>query len=96
MCSQSTKQKDTERPDFLQEVVTGRLPYSERKTDPYVTLAVIGGILPQRPAELSINSRFGDQRWAMLVECWHGKADRRPKANYIRNMVGGRAFMIMD
>ncbi|KAG9084839.1 hypothetical protein FRC07_013539, partial [Ceratobasidium sp. 392] len=62
------------------EVMTGSPPYVERKTDAWVTQAVIEGILPQRPAEFSSETTFGNERWAMLVECWRKLPSSRPKS----------------
>ncbi|KAG9081763.1 hypothetical protein FRC06_005399 [Ceratobasidium sp. 370] len=67
------------------EVMTGRRPYSEHESDPYVTLLVIGGIPPQRPPEFSSETRFGNGRWEMLNDCWRMEPEDRPTASGIRS-----------
>ncbi|KAG8743538.1 hypothetical protein FRC10_011778 [Ceratobasidium sp. 414] len=55
-------------PQTILEVVTGHIPYVGRKSEAYVTLAVVRGILPERPAQLLSDTRFGDERWELLEE----------------------------
>ncbi|KAG8720610.1 hypothetical protein FRC09_009274 [Ceratobasidium sp. 395] len=62
------------------EVVTGQPPYAEYRTDAWVTRIVIDGTPPNRPAQLSGGSRFGDERWVMLSECWRKQPKSRPAA----------------
>ncbi|KAG8796549.1 hypothetical protein FRC12_019056 [Ceratobasidium sp. 428] len=69
------------------EVVTGRKPYSEHRSDPYVTTLVIKGVHPQRPPELSSWTRFGDERWTMLGECWHMKPEFRPSSRDVKDRI---------
>ncbi|KAG8709574.1 hypothetical protein FRC08_018257 [Ceratobasidium sp. 394] len=69
------------------EVLTGQPPYAERKSDPWVTQAVVEGVLPQRPVQLASTSRFGDGRWAMLVECWRMQPNLRPTAKEVRDRM---------
>ncbi|KAG8796546.1 hypothetical protein FRC12_019053 [Ceratobasidium sp. 428] len=70
------------------EVVTGQPPYSECKTDAWATKTVIDGTPPRRPPEFSSESRFGDERWVMLLECWRKQPKSRPVAIDIqRKMV---------
>ncbi|KAG8731614.1 hypothetical protein FRC10_001612, partial [Ceratobasidium sp. 414] len=68
---------------FIQEVVTGHIPYVERKSEANVTLAVVKGILPERPAQLLSGTRFGYERWELLEECWKMEPGLRPKARII-------------
>ncbi|KAG9094684.1 hypothetical protein FRC06_010586 [Ceratobasidium sp. 370] len=69
------------------EVMTGRRPYSEHESDPYVTLLVIRGIPPQRPPEFSSETRLGNGRWAMLNDCWRMEPGVRPTASEIRSRM---------
>ncbi|KAG8796567.1 hypothetical protein FRC12_019074 [Ceratobasidium sp. 428] len=72
------------------EVLTGQPPYSEYKTDAWVIKTVIDGTPPRRPTELSSESRFGDERWAMLLECWRKQPKSRPVAIEIQKKTGHR------
>ncbi|QRV78827.1 Tyrosine kinase domain protein [Ceratobasidium sp. AG-Ba] len=54
----------------LQEVVTGQHPYSERRADASVTFAIIEGHLPDRPPQFHSETRHGDERWQLLLDCW--------------------------
>jgi hypothetical protein len=58
--------------------------------DPSVTLAVTQGKHPRRPAEILKDTRFGDERWAMLLRCWQLKAESRPKAIEVKDMVSSQ------
>ncbi|KAG9076069.1 hypothetical protein FS749_012191, partial [Ceratobasidium sp. UAMH 11750] len=69
------------------EVVTGYLPYAERKSEAFVTLAVVKGILPERPVQLSSDTRFGDERWELLKDCWNMEPGLRPTARDIINRM---------
>ncbi|KAG9094131.1 hypothetical protein FRC06_011122 [Ceratobasidium sp. 370] len=69
------------------EVVTGYLPYVERKSEAYVTLAVVRGILPERPGQLQSDTRFGDERWQLLKECWSMEPELRPTAREITDRM---------
>ncbi|KAG8735742.1 hypothetical protein FRC10_010213 [Ceratobasidium sp. 414] len=75
----------------VQEVVTGHIPYVEHKSEPYATLAVVMGILPQRPVQLLSDTRFGDERWKLLNECWKMEPKLRPKARNLLERVSGMA-----
>ncbi|KAG8785269.1 hypothetical protein FRC12_017792 [Ceratobasidium sp. 428] len=75
------------------EVMTRRRPYSEYASEPYVTLLVTQGVPPQRPKELAGESKFGDERWAIINECWRMDPQLRPTANEIRDRVGIVAFL---
>ncbi|KDN47111.1 hypothetical protein RSAG8_03888, partial [Rhizoctonia solani AG-8 WAC10335] len=52
------------------EVVSGRLPYHERRTDASVISALIRHKLPTRPEQLSEHEEWGKERWELLVNCW--------------------------
>ncbi|KAF8597071.1 kinase-like protein, partial [Ceratobasidium sp. AG-I] len=69
------------------EVMTAKHPYSEFKYEPRVTVAVMQGIHPQRPAELSTKHIFGNEQWDILVRCWHMKPNSRPTASDVKDMV---------
>ncbi|KAG9075891.1 hypothetical protein FS749_012400, partial [Ceratobasidium sp. UAMH 11750] len=69
------------------ETVTGRLPFCEYRQDPMVTWAVIEGGHPRRPAEFAKESRFGNERWEMLLRCWDILPERRPAAGAVKQIM---------
>ncbi|KAG9119208.1 hypothetical protein FRC07_005860 [Ceratobasidium sp. 392] len=69
------------------EVVTGRKPYFECKRDPAVIKAVNRGQYPQRPAEFSNETHFGDERWMLLLKCWAQDPESRPKTTEVWNAM---------
>lgn len=70
-----------------QEVVTGKMPYSDIKNGNRVMKNVTEGKLPVRPKEMSSATKCGDARWNMLLSCWNMKANRRPTALKVRDAV---------
>ncbi|KAG8725008.1 hypothetical protein FRC09_010212 [Ceratobasidium sp. 395] len=77
------------------EVLTGQSPYSECKTDAWVTKTVIDGTPPRRPPQFSSESRFGDERWVMLLECWRKQPKLRPVAIDIQRQVSTMSYSIL-
>ncbi|KAG8764676.1 hypothetical protein FRC12_007945 [Ceratobasidium sp. 428] len=78
------------------EVLTGQLPYSECKSDDWATNKVLEGIPPGRPTQLSGDSRYGNERWAMLLECWQNEPESRPAAIQVqRNLLWSSKAMVM-
>ncbi|KAF8597063.1 hypothetical protein BDV93DRAFT_527688 [Ceratobasidium sp. AG-I] len=69
------------------EVVTAKLPYSEYRSEPRVTMVITQGIQPRRPSEMSSSVKFGDARWNMLLASWSMEANSRPTAHQVRDMV---------
>ncbi|KAF8597036.1 kinase-like protein, partial [Ceratobasidium sp. AG-I] len=73
-----------------QEVVTGKVPYPEMRSDAGVIMRVIQGKYPQRPVEISSSTQHGDARWEMLLSCWKTNANSRPTAQEVRDTVSWR------
>jgi serine/threonine protein kinase len=59
------------------EVLTGKVPFSNRRYDTVVILDVIRGVRPQRPKEML------DDVWNLLESCWDEKPHNRPTANVV-------------
>ncbi|KAG8779488.1 hypothetical protein FRC12_024212 [Ceratobasidium sp. 428] len=76
-----------------QEAMTRRRPYSEHAAEPYVTLLVTQGIPPRRPEELGNESKYGDERWAMINDCLRMDPQLRPTASEIQARVGVIFFL---
>ncbi|KAG8787960.1 hypothetical protein FRC12_015078 [Ceratobasidium sp. 428] len=69
------------------EVMTGRKPYSEYRREPMATLAATEGKHPRRPEEISTQTRFGDERWNVMMACWNMVPDYRPDAQLLNTML---------
>ncbi|CAE6417995.1 unnamed protein product [Rhizoctonia solani] len=60
------------------EVMTGEKPYAEYKHDAAVLGALFRREVPNRPSQFGSNQHLGDERWALLLRCWHIDSSRRP------------------
>ncbi|EUC59080.1 tyrosine kinase domain protein [Rhizoctonia solani AG-3 Rhs1AP] len=65
------------------EVVSGRRPHHERRTDAAVISALIRHILPTRPEQLSEQKEWGNERWELLVNCWDVDPMARPTSQAV-------------
>ncbi|KAF8602002.1 kinase-like protein [Ceratobasidium sp. AG-I] len=71
------------------EIITGKVPYSNVRTDP----AVVSWVLvrqqpPPRPEDfISSNSEGGNTLWSLLTSCWMNQAEHRISADYIRDTM---------
>ncbi|KAF8757619.1 dihydroxyacetone kinase [Rhizoctonia solani] len=70
------------------EVMTGEYPYAEYKGN----ISVLGPLsekrLPKRPEAFASHRRWGDERWALLLDCWNVDPNLRPDSLKVLN----RAF----
>ncbi|KAF8602299.1 kinase-like protein [Ceratobasidium sp. AG-I] len=62
------------------EIITGRVPYSEFKSDRRVIHAVDYNIKPVRPQELLGPNRRENEMWDLLTKCWDCCPKNRPVA----------------
>ncbi|KAG8741700.1 hypothetical protein FRC10_002573 [Ceratobasidium sp. 414] len=69
------------------ETITGRQPFVEYDLNPLVSLAVLEGKNPERPDEVSKNTKFGDERWSIMLACWDTQPHARPTASDVKDMV---------
>ncbi|CUA69683.1 Ephrin type-A receptor 7 [Rhizoctonia solani] len=69
------------------EIITGKPPYPE-KSDQAVMFCVWRGTYPDRPEEIPDGSEQGDILWTLLCLCWSKKADERPRAAEVTEVVG--------
>ncbi|ELU43459.1 dihydroxyacetone kinase 1 [Rhizoctonia solani AG-1 IA] len=69
----------------LQEVMTGEYPYAEYKGN----ISVLGPLsekrLPKRPEAFASHRRWGDERWALLLDCWNVDPNLRPDSLKVLN-----------
>lgn len=66
-----------------QEVVTGKVPYPEYKTDGGIYGALNNKKPPIRPEELAVENERADKIWALLLQCWDHNAVARPSASEV-------------
>ncbi|KAF8605855.1 kinase-like protein [Ceratobasidium sp. AG-I] len=69
------------------EVMTGRLPFSERRSDAAVSYAISSGKRPSQPVELSVSTKYGDERWKVLLSCWATNPGDRPICGNLRDTM---------
>jgi serine/threonine protein kinase len=74
----------------LLEVITGLPPFSNRRYDSAVILAVIGGAKPQRPDIPAMS----DDGWDLMQDCWIFNAEQRLKASGVERRL--RAIFHME
>ncbi|CAE7220032.1 unnamed protein product [Rhizoctonia solani] len=65
------------------EVFTGQVPYSDRRLDAAVILAVMRGTLPVRPVQHLKDNEQGNRIWKLLLECWSRNPSERPSAGRV-------------
>ncbi|CAE7162504.1 unnamed protein product [Rhizoctonia solani] len=65
------------------EIFTGKVPYPERRLDAAVIMAVMQGILPNRPIEHLKDDEQGNLVWNLLVKCWSREPSERPSARQV-------------
>jgi serine/threonine protein kinase len=59
------------------EVLSDRIPFSQRRYDTVVILEVLRGVRPRRPADVSNNV------WSLLQSCWSAEPSERPSASMV-------------
>src|SRR5882757_8895802 len=59
------------------EVFTGSMPFHQITRNETVTLKVIAGLRPERPADALVLGLF-DSVWLMVELCWQTQRDQRP------------------
>ncbi|CAE7114231.1 unnamed protein product, partial [Rhizoctonia solani] len=65
------------------EVFTGRVPYSDRRMDTAVILAVMQGALPTRQFQHFKDDERGNLLWSLLLDCWSRDPGERPSAGMV-------------
>ncbi|QRW16985.1 dihydroxyacetone kinase [Rhizoctonia solani] len=70
---------------YVEEVMTGEYPYAEYKGN----ISVLGPLsekrLPKRPEAFASHRRWGDERWALLLDCWNVDPNLRPDSLKVLN-----------
>ncbi|QRV89357.1 Tyrosine kinase domain protein [Ceratobasidium sp. AG-Ba] len=67
------------------EAFTGKAPYSEKKVEGAIVLAVVQGQTPKRPLGHMPhdNGSMNDGLWSLLQKCWDTKPSMRPTATEV-------------
>ncbi|KAG9089273.1 hypothetical protein FS749_001458 [Ceratobasidium sp. UAMH 11750] len=70
------------------EIITGQQPFEGYHLNPLVSLAVLEGKHPERPDQVSKGTKFGDERWSVMLACWDMKPQLRPLSGDVKDMIG--------
>lgn len=62
------------------EVMSGRMPYYPRRQTHATGIAIMDGVLPQRPD----NGTISDNLWEVLHTLWARNPDSRPCASFVQ------------
>lgn len=60
------------------EMLTGKYPFPEYKTDAAVIRALMKNAMPKRPVEPNGQSWITDSLWALIQRCWSRDSSSRP------------------
>ncbi|KAG9093265.1 hypothetical protein FRC07_011498, partial [Ceratobasidium sp. 392] len=64
---------------LMLEIITGKVPYAEYKTDSAVIVALTKKRLPRRPTQAICH----DSMWSLLAACWNHDPEARPSASLV-------------
>lgn len=67
------------------QVLTGKVPYSECRSDHQVTVKILRGNKPARP----VTPHIEDSLWDFIQTCWL-EADSRPSAEEVLDFIQGQ------
>ncbi|KAG1721988.1 kinase-like domain-containing protein [Suillus paluster] len=70
---------------IMLQVFTGRVPYSEYRSDHQVTVRILRGQKPARP----VTPPIADSLWDFMQKCWID-ADYRPSAKVVQEFIQGQ------
>jgi hypothetical protein len=71
---------------FSLQVFTGKVPYSELRSDHQVTVQILRGRKPARP----VTSPIADALWDFMQKCWLDEPERRPSAKEVLMFIQGQ------
>ncbi|KAG1798754.1 kinase-like domain-containing protein [Suillus variegatus] len=71
---------------IMLQVFTGKVPYSEFRSDHQVTVQILRGRKPARP----VTPFIADAIWDFMQKCWLDKLDQRPSANEVLTFIQGQ------
>jgi len=71
---------------IMLQVFTGKVPYSEFRSDHQVTVQILRGRKPARP----VTPFIADAIWDFMQKCWLDKLNQRPSANEVLTFIQGQ------
>ncbi|KAG1872879.1 kinase-like domain-containing protein [Suillus tomentosus] len=71
---------------IMLQVFTGKVPYSEFRSDHQVTVQILRGRKPARP----MTPFIADALWDFMQKCWLDKLEQRPSANEVLTFIQGQ------
>ncbi|KAF8598745.1 kinase-like protein [Ceratobasidium sp. AG-I] len=74
----------------IMEVVSGRIPYYNKRDTVVMNLVVLAKVTPERPEEISTDSEEGNSLWRLLQSCWRYDPVGRPTVAEIGKLVRAR------
>ncbi|KAG2144099.1 kinase-like domain-containing protein [Suillus bovinus] len=74
------------------QVFTGKVPYSEFRSDHQVTVQILRGRKPARP----VTPSMADGPWDFIQECWLDKPEHRPSARKVLVFIQGQLGMLEE
>lgn len=71
---------------IMLQVFTGKVPYSELRSDHQVTVQILRGRKPARP----VTPPIADALWDFMQKCWLDEPERRPSAKEVLMFIQGQ------
>ncbi|KAG2054341.1 kinase-like protein [Suillus hirtellus] len=77
---------------IMLQVFTGKVPYSEFRSDHQVTVQILRGRKPTRPVTPSV----ADTLWDYIQKCWLDKPEHRPSAEEVLIFIQGQLKLLEE
>jgi serine/threonine protein kinase len=77
---------------IMLQVFTGKLPYSEFRSDHQVAVQILGGRRLARP----VTPPIADALWDFMQKCWLDKPEHRPSAKEVLTFIQGQLKLLED
>ncbi|KAG1808947.1 kinase-like domain-containing protein [Suillus subaureus] len=71
---------------IMLQVFTGKVPYSEFRSDHQVTMQILRGRKPARP----VTPPIADALWDFMQKCWLDEPEHRPSAKEVLIFIQGQ------
>jgi len=75
----------------IYELLSGQIPYFEKKADARVILAICSGEIPTRPITDRRFASLSDVLWRICCYCWRRNPEKRPTADDIEYLLNSRS-----
>ncbi|KAG1778245.1 kinase-like domain-containing protein, partial [Suillus placidus] len=77
---------------IMLQVFTGKVPYSEFRSDHQVTVQILRGRKPARP----VTPPIADSLWDFMQKCWLDEPEHRPSAGEVLIFIQGQLKLLDD